>query len=392
MKRRYLIAGALVVIATLGLQMRHHTAIAPSDEGPESLDGQTKIDSAIGRVVTATHDDTDNRAPAASPLVEQLPCESLYPLSDHISSHEAWVETSVNAASILAQSTTAEHLLVAALLRLQESPMPDLTESVTLLERALHFGGATPLLVWHAVHLCSVDNAPQNCRLPEWELLLVSVDGGNSESWARIAANQYQRGEIEQALFSLRRAASADTSSAFYPETAAAVTRGLRASSGLHTYERSIMGLASPSPVITHSATTLCREMALDGEWAASCLAYGRLLEKQGKTILGVQIGLAVQEIVLTAVGDASAAAKVSQRQETYHDRMSILARLNPAQQFAMADNPSLWAELLGHIRSVGELEAWAVMAERMEQHFKLHPELDCRMPEIEAEVTEHAH
>ncbi|MDZ7768225.1 MAG: hypothetical protein U5K38_03730 [Woeseiaceae bacterium] len=103
----------------------------------------------------------------------------------------------------LSVSSTAEHLHLAALLE------DDPTLRFELLDSAISRSPSDPFLVWGAVKICSkvIESIP--CPLRDREQLLIAVDGQNSESWIRIAANRYAANDYHAALEAMRHASTA---------------------------------------------------------------------------------------------------------------------------------------------------------------------------------------
>lgn len=59
----------------------------------------------------------------------------------------------------------------------------------------------------------------------------------------------------------------------------------------------------------------MCREQASKRvDWAHACLAYGELVEIQGKTEMGVAIAHAIQRLALEALGKLEKVAEMERR------------------------------------------------------------------------------
>jgi hypothetical protein len=134
----------------------------------------------------------------------------------------------------LSVSSSAEHLHLAALLE-RES-----VSRIDLMARAVALTPDDPFVLWGAVHICAEERAAKGCPLRDWEERLLKVDGQNSESWIRVAANRYKAGESDSALDALRHAATAAETRAYWTETIEMVERGFAAGSDYAFPEREV--------------------------------------------------------------------------------------------------------------------------------------------------------
>ena len=137
----------------------------------------------------------------------------------------------------LSESSSAEHLHVAALLE------DDPAVRVELLDRAISRNRDDAFLLWGAVQICSESGASVDCPLRDWEQRLIAVDGQNSESWVRVAANRYAAGEYDAALEAMRYASTAAESRAYWTEMIEMSERGFAAGSDYAFPERAFMAL-----------------------------------------------------------------------------------------------------------------------------------------------------
>jgi hypothetical protein len=216
----------------------------------------------------------------------------------------------------------------------------------------------------------------------QWEDRLLAVDGQNSESWVRVAANRYGAGDYDAALQAMRHASTAAESRAYWTEAIEMGERGLAAWSDYPFPERANMavGFAATRLPRYGDYVTMCKERSAQNvDWAYVCLAYGELLENQGKTMMGVAIARSIQKIALEALGEFEQAAAVEQRMQARRQEMTDLI----GDRFALTmrlifSNPTLFSSYLAGVRSRGEVEAQRHLAEEIERLLAQRPELAC--------------
>ncbi|MEL6449418.1 MAG: hypothetical protein AAFQ62_15900 [Pseudomonadota bacterium] len=275
----------------------------------------------------------------------------------------------------LSESTSAEHLHVAALLA------EDQERRFALMDRAIVIDPADPFLVWSAVQMCSARDAPARCATRNWERQLIAVDGENSESWIRIAANRYSEGDIDSALSALRRASTAAESRRYWPEMVERIERGLAASSDFSFPERAKMAFGYAAAMLPgySDQVAMCQgQSTKDPEWAYACLAYGELVEAQGKEELSESIARSMQRIALEATGDKERAEEVVRHIEVRRrERLESLSDTAPIERLIMSD-PAVFAAYLAAVKSEGEGSATRAMSAEYERQLELRPELAC--------------
>ena len=276
----------------------------------------------------------------------------------------------------LSVSSSSEHLHLAALLS------DDPEARVELLTRAIALNPADPFLIWSAVNICVESGAGQRCPLGEWEKRLIEVDSQNSESWVRVAANRYAAGEHDKALDAMRHASTAAESRVYWTDTIEMAERGLAAASDYAFPERAGMafGFAAMRTPVFGDYLQMCKaQSATSVEWAHACLAYGELVERQGKTEMGVSIARALQKIVFEALGQLEQAAEIEQRIEARRQaRLAALDDHNPAVESVFFSTPSLFSVFLEKMRSEGEQSAWQGIAAEVDRLLERRPELAC--------------
>ena len=276
----------------------------------------------------------------------------------------------------LSVSSSAEHLQLAALLE------DDPSLRVDLLERAISLSPSDPFLIWAAVQTCSDSAFSPECPLPDWEQHLIAVDGQNSESWVRVAANRYVAGELDAALEAMRHASTAAESRVYWAEMIEMIERGFAAGSDYAFPERAAMafGIAASKIPRYGDYVTMCKEQSAQSvEWAHACLAYGELVENQGKTEIGVSISRSIQRLSLEALGEFEKAAEVEQRlQARRQDKLNSIKDYNPTIERLIFSNSTLFSAYLAAIKSEGEVAAQRRIIAEVERLLEQRPQLAC--------------
>ncbi len=276
----------------------------------------------------------------------------------------------------LSASSSAEHLHFAALLE------DDPASRLDLLDAAISRSPSDPFLVWGAVQICSEAIETTPCPLRDWERLLIAVDGQNSESWVRVAANRYAASDYDAALEAMRHASTAAESRAYWTEMIEMVERGFAAGSDFGFPERAEMafGFAASELPRYGDYVRMCEERSAQSvDWAYACLAYGELVESQGKTEMGVSIARLIQKLALEGLGEVGKAAEVQQRIETRRqERLDSIKDYNPAIEKLIFSNPTLFSAYLAAIRSDGEEAARHRTRAEIERLLERQPGLAC--------------
>ena len=295
-------------------------------------------------------------------------------IPDHIDSLD---ELMLSLSNRLSASLTAEHLHLAALLE------SDPGSQVELLDRAISRSPSDAFLAWTAVRICSDSTVDQDCPLQDWEQHLIAVDGQNSETWMRIAANRYAAGETDAALEAMRLASTAAETRVYWTEAVEMIERGLAAAGSEYPFpERASMAFGVAGIMFPNYGdfTRMCREQSSrSSEWGYACLGYGELAESQSMTELGVSVGLSIQKLALEALGEMDQAADVEQRLEDRRQERSNLgiAHAQLIQQLTVS-NPTLFSAFLAAIRSEGEAAALRRVAADVDRLLERQPELAC--------------
>lgn len=274
----------------------------------------------------------------------------------------------------LSESSSAEHLHLAALLE------DDPAVRVELLDRAISRNPSDPLLIWGAVQICSEFGESVDCPLRDWEQRLIAVDGQNSESWVRVAANRYAAGEYDAALEAMRYSSTAAESRTYWTEMIEMSERGIAAVSDYAFPDRVRLAFGFSLLPRYGDYVTMCKEQsAKNVDWAYACMAYGELVGHQGKTEMGVAIARTIQKLALEALGEWEKAAEIEQRlQASRQERMDSIGDYNAETMRLIFSNPTLFYSYLAAVRSKGELEARRYVAEEIARLLAQQPELAC--------------
>ncbi|MEM9317138.1 MAG: hypothetical protein AAGA95_21220 [Pseudomonadota bacterium] len=275
----------------------------------------------------------------------------------------------------LSESTSAEHLHVAALLT------DDPERRFTLMDRAIAIDPTDPILVWRAVQMCSGREAPARCESRDWERQLIAVDGENSESWIQIAANRYTEGDYDSALMALRRASTAAESRAYWPETVEMIERGLAASSDSPFPDRAKMAFGFAAVLLPsyYDQFTMCKDQSQkDSEWAYACLAYGELMEARAREEMSVSLARSIQRVALEASGEKKRAEEMMRRIEVRNRaRLESYSERAPVDRLIVS-SPSVFSAYLAAVKAEGEESAMRAMSAEFERQLELRPKLAC--------------
>jgi hypothetical protein len=248
-------------------------------------------------------------------------------------------------------SQSPETLASVAIMAADDGP-----QRAAAIERAMAVGSQNATVVWAAVQMCTRANERRRC--PEWEDALQKLDSENSEVWIRLAASAYERDDTAKALDALRRASTAAETRDYFPETVAMLERALDAAGG-HDFPQRVdlaFALAGTNLPSYESYVGMCsKQSKLDAEWAQTCLDYGRLVERQGKTEIGIAIAQSIQFAALEAMGDTGAAENVQARKAA-RDRANAV--VDARGDFFVFGTPRLFGEYLAAMREHGERAA----------------------------------
>ena len=257
----------------------------------------------------------------------------------------------------------------------------DIQRSFELLDQAIASDPADPFLIWSAFHLCSKQVAGTHCATQDWEQRLLAIDGENSESWIRIAANRYAEGEVTGALEAMRRASTAGETRAYFPEMVEMIERGLAASSDFTFRERVELAFGFAVVLVPgyNDQVRMCESKSkTDVEWAYACLTYGELVERQGKDDMGVAIAQSIQRVALDALGETERSAEVTERIEASNKfRIDSIDETIRIEQLIKSSDV-MFSAYLSAVKAGGELFARRTIANEVDRLSKLRPELGC--------------
>ena len=291
---------------------------------------------------------------------------------------EAFNELKRSLSNQLAVSSSADHLHLAALLA-------NGSESrIELIDRAVSLNPNDAFVLWHAVQICAEKRIAPRCPPRDWEQRLLEIDGQNSESWARVAANRYRVDDLDGALDALRYAAASAETRAYWTETVEMIERGLAAASDYAFPVRASMafGIAASNQPDYSDYVRMCRKQSTKSvEWAYACLAYGKLVESQGKSNMGVSIARAIQKLALETLGDEDKLAAVKKRQQSFREKMldSVGDDYLVAERL-MVSSPAMFSAYLAAVRTHGELAARAHLVEETRRLLQQQPDLACTL------------
>lgn len=262
----------------------------------------------------------------------------------------------------LAVSRSSEHLLAVALLAEQPA------QRLEAIRSALVTAGNDPVVAWTAVQMCAAAPPDVQCPATEWESRLLSLDSQNSEAWVRVAASRFRRGDRKSALEALERSAAVSITKVYWTETIAMLERALESAGGYSFPERASIafGLAAANQPDYQAYLAMCRsEASSSAEWAAACLNYGRLAERESKTNLGKAMAREIQIVALEAIGDRDELAQVQTRKEHAARNVAITPERVRAET-AIASSPALFATYLDALNRHGEEAAIERVQEEM--------------------------
>ncbi|MFQ6006410.1 MAG: hypothetical protein ACE5OQ_13010 [Woeseia sp.] len=297
---------------------------------------------------------------------------------DEISARTAAYEEAMREAQErLVVSQDAEHLHISALLEV------DPAKRIELIKKALMSSRNDAFLAWDAVHICTRVPDKGTCPVQEWEDQLLALDGQNSEAWIRVAANRLHRDDGEGALRAMQRAATSPVSRVYWTETIEAAVRSFAAAGDFSFLERASygFGIAAANNPRYSDYTKMCREEgAKNQEWAYACLAYGELVELQGKTILGQAIARTIQKIALESLEDDERLATLAARKEKVRQGLDDLLRVSGGSRLETIglSNPTIFYGFLTVMSNDGEMAAQVYLQNETERWLHQRQDLEC--------------
>lgn len=289
---------------------------------------------------------------------------------------EAWYAERARVVNVLSQSSTPEHLHAAALV----SDDPD--DRIALMTKALSINPWDPVLLWGAVQMCGEPKVTTQCPLEAWGQRLIAVDSENSEAWIRVAVNRYAADDVPGALAALQRASSASQSNGYWADYIEVMMRGYAASRSEPFASRAIsaVNIAAQHLPRAEPVLNMCREQSAESpKWGETCLTYGSLVERQGKTDYAVGIAVAVQRVTHEALGNTAKAEELKTRRETERaSAVQLNEDYDPAEDQLVLFTPKLFWSYLADLRSEGERAALKKSRLIAREMIKSRPELRC--------------
>ncbi len=136
---------------------------------------------------------------------------------------------------------------------------------------------------------------------------------------------------------------------------------------------------ASLDPVQGGPMRMCLTQGAQDAAWARACLAYGELVERQGRTEMSMAMALAIQKHAYLALGAPEEAALAEQRLEARRrERSDWVSEHHAWVQSLVFSDPKLFSEYLAALRADGELEAQRRMTREIQRRAQIDPAFAC--------------
>jgi len=216
------------------------------------------------------------------------------------------------AVTVLRASGNAEHLLAAALLSRYSDPRL----ALELLDQSVELSSNAPLSAWSAFVICG-QRPNVNCDLASRELTAIRHDSRNGAMWVQIAALRLEKGRQFEAIEAMRQAIAAPDYNSFHADQIMHVERGLASATNLGLADRFVLGVsfASVSPFAMNTLTSQC-ESEQTGVWPELCEQLGRRMATDAKDIMNKSLGLSLQTLAMTNLGDAEGLLAVQQQQQ----------------------------------------------------------------------------
>jgi hypothetical protein len=268
-----------------------------------------------------------------------------------------------NAQRRLAASSDPEYFLVAMLLTPPGRPT---SNDASAEARLLDFGdratrSGSKLLAWHALRECAA--AKQSCPIAHLEQRLLEADRGNAEAWVLVATMKYERGDAAGALAAMQGAASAPTSTWYWPETIGLIERALAAQTEMPFADRLANAFGAGASALPSQSNVLrmCNaEAPASRAWGDACLAFGTLRAERNETDMARTIAYLLRERVLTARGDRERAAEASTARALFAVERSSSGRaladaMQGLQSVLIEADPGRFRAYLGAIQHFGE-------------------------------------
>ena len=303
---RLRIAVAVVVVATtaifLLLLAEHEQIVPPVDpDSPPLL--------PVGNPTATTLDTSqlviDERIGESASAHPKLRCllEADARSGGYEESEQQFRQWADSARKTLAQSDDAENRLVAALLGTADAEPTTYAE----LHDVLDLEPRNPLIAWNYVEYCSDRYARCGLAPALVEQRALLADPSNGALWAKIAAKRFERGNRAGALEAMRQAATASQFDSFWVDHILAFERALRVVPNPNRRNGPIdaIGFVAALPSSEVEIVRTCKKEApRSPQWMDACLAYGKRLERDSRTLINQMFGLSIQRNVMESAGD----------------------------------------------------------------------------------------
>ena len=355
---RLRIAVAIVVVATtavfLLLLAEHEQIVPPVDpDSPPLL--------PVGNPTATTLDTSqlviDERIGESPSEHPKLRClfEADAPSGRHEESEEQFRQWVDFAQKTLAQSDDAENRLVAALLGTADAEPTIYAQ----LHDVMDSEPRSPLIAWNYVEYCSDRYTPCGLAPALVEQRALLADPSNGALWAKIAAKRSERGNRAGALEAMRRAVTASQFDSFWVDHILAFERALRVVPNPNRRNGPIdaIGFVAALPSSEVEIVRTCRQEApRNPQWMDVCLAYGKRLERDSRTLINQMLGLAIQRNAMESAGDQIPLMRV---QDVEIRNNEYLRRFADASMNAILgfDDSLAW-RYVELIQAAGEVEA----------------------------------
>ncbi len=240
--------------------------------------------------------------------------------------------------------------------------------------RALELDPTDRPTLWAHYGACVNEGLP-GCSPEQLLDAVAQADPHNAETWLSVSLQHYAAGETQNALQSLRRAATSEHASIYFWESVQLFERGM-GTAGLSFEERSIgaFGLAASLVAPAYSERlNMCREMAVRSlDWAQTCFDYGEIVEQRDTTYLGQAIALALQAEMADLLPETERTNEARERRDSRQHKFTSFADQTVQEtmnaEYALATHPKIWHEYVALGRQRGERAAQRFLIEENER------------------------
>ncbi|WP_405227860.1 tetratricopeptide repeat protein [Lentisalinibacter sediminis] len=197
-----------------------------------------------------------------------------------------------------------------------------------------------------------------------------AADGSNGQMWGAIAGYHASRGDEEDALEALRRAASAGEHREYLIDFIGVIERALAAVASDQSYGQRVMEAMGWSASFSSpwlAAYYQCRDRVADDLlWRNSCRDFALRLEAGSRTLMGRGLGIGMQAMIAEGIGDEETLAAVNDRREaldTWREE-----HLTTDGEIVLTRDERVLRRYIDEWRSHGEIAAIAYVREEVER------------------------